>query len=224
MLSTISPRFGTVTGGTSVTFSGTGLSATQSDYSILIDNVLCPVTASSTTQVTCTTAPRPGLVESSLSISINGVGRVSTHGKLFRYVSMWSDDTTWGGEYAPVDGESIYVPKGLNLYVDIDDSPLLNLVSVEGGLILAPDSSLSHHRHFDARFIMVTGGYMQVGTEEFPYTSKITITLHGGLYDPYIPIYGNKVIGVRYGVLDMHGPARTPVWSSLENTAAKGAS
>jgi len=133
---------------------------------------------------------------------------------LFRYVSMWSDDTTWGGEYAPVDGESIHVPPGLNLYVDIDDSPQVNLVLVEGGLIFAPHlTDENHQRYFDAHFIMIRGGYMEVGTEEFPYTSKITITMHGDLYDPYIPIYGNKVIGVRHGVLDMHGPVRTPVWS-----------
>jgi hypothetical protein len=143
---------------------------------------------------------------------------------LFRYVSMWSDDTTWGGEYAPVDGESVWVPAGLNLCVDIDDSPKVNLVSVEGGLIFAPhETDSSHQRNFDAHFIMITGGYMEVGTEDFPYSSKLTITMHGGLYDPYIPIYGNKVIGVRYGTLDMHGTPRTPVWTSLDTTAEAGA-
>ena len=47
--------------------------------------------------------------------------------------------------------------------------------------------------------------------------------MHGGLYDPYLPIYGNKVIGVRYGVLDMHGVTRTPTWTSLEHTVSRGA-
>jgi hypothetical protein len=37
---------------------------------------------------------------------------------------------------------------------------------------------------------------MEVGTEEFPYTSKLTITMHGNISDPYLPIYGNKVIAV----------------------------
>jgi len=65
---------------------------------------------------------------------------------------------------------------------------------------------------------------MEVGTEEFPYTSKITITMHGALSDPYLPIYGNKVIGVRYGTLDMHGPKREPVWTVLESTVEAGGS
>jgi hypothetical protein len=32
-------------------------------------------------------------------------------------------DSTWGGEFAPMEGESIYVPTGLNLLVDIDSTP-----------------------------------------------------------------------------------------------------
>jgi hypothetical protein len=95
---------------------------------------------------------------------------------------------------------------------------LLNLVLVEGSLIFAPESDLAHHRFFDAHYIFVNGGLMEVGTEEFPYTSKITITMHSSVTDPYIPIYGNKVIGVRYGTLDMHGPVRTPTWTMLETT------
>ena len=93
-----------------------------------------------------------------------------------------------------MDGESIYVPAGLNLYVDIDSSPHLNAVIVEGSIIFAPDSDPNHERFFDANYLFISGGLMEVGTEEFPYTSKITITMHGGLYDPYLPIYGNKVI------------------------------
>jgi hypothetical protein len=118
--------------------------------------------------------------------------------------------------------ESVWIPKGLNLLVDIDSTPLLNAVLVEGSLIFAPDSDQSHHRFFDAHYIFVNGGMMEVGTEQFPYTSKITITMHSSISDPYIPIYGNKVIGVRYGTLDMHGPVRTPTWTLLETTVLPG--
>jgi len=63
---------------------------------------------------------------------------------------------------------------------------------------------------------------MIVGTEKFPYTSKITFTLHGNIYDPYIPIYGNKCIAVRYGILDMHGVPREPTWTVMDKTAQAG--
>ena len=66
---------------------------------------------------------------------------------------------------------------------------------------------------------MVMGGYMEVGTEEFPYTSKLTITMYSEKTSPEIPIYGNKVIAVRNGILDMHGVPRNPTWTSLSTTA-----
>lgn len=64
---------------------------------------------------------------------------------------------------------------------------------------------------------------MEVGTEENRYTSKLTITLWSTKYDPQIPIFGNKVIGVNYGTLEMHGIHRPITWTNLKSTAAKGA-
>lgn len=94
---------------------------------------------------------------------------------------------------------------------------------VFGSLIFLPDSDPNHHRTFDARYIFVDHGRMEVGTEEDPYTSKITITLHGKIDDPYLPIYGNKVLGVRHATLDMHGIKREPTWTLMKTTADVGA-
>lgn len=88
------------------------------------------------------------------------------------YVNLWSSDTTWGGEFQPMDGESVYVPSGLNLMVDIDESPMLNLVMVEGTIIFpSNDTNTDHHRKFHARYIFITNGTMEVGTEKYPYQS-----------------------------------------------------
>jgi hypothetical protein len=46
--------------------------------------------------------------------------------------------------------------------------------------------------------------------------------MHGLIDDPYLPVYGNKVIGVKFGVLDMHGVERTPTWTMLESTVYAG--
>jgi hypothetical protein len=162
------------------------------------------------------------LVETSLYIYIDGQGLVSNRDIVYKYVSVWSSDTTWGGEFAPMEMESIWVPKGLNLFVDVDKTPVLNAIVVEGSIIFAPEADPNHERFFDAHYIFINGGTMEVGTEEFPYTSKITITMHSSVDDPYIPIYGNKVIGLRYGTLDMHGVVRTPTWTKLEYTVEAG--
>jgi len=222
LLDAINPRFGSVEGGTEVTFSGSGFSTDPADYSIVLDGILCPVSAATSEAVTCTTGDRPGLIPTSIVMEVAGMGYVATQGLFFRYVSMWSADSTWGGEFAPMDGESIHIPVGLNLLVDIDQSPLLNLVLVEGSIIFAPDADPDHERYWDAAYMFVNGGTMEVGTLEHRYTSKMTITMHGLISDPYMPIYGNKCIGLRFGTLDIHGPVREPVWTVLESTADAG--
>lgn len=61
LLTSISPRFGTVKGGESVTFSGLNFVSDITKYSINIDGRPCAVNSATTTQVVCTTASRPGL-------------------------------------------------------------------------------------------------------------------------------------------------------------------
>ena len=137
-LTSISPRFGPVTGGTDVTFAGSGFSLVTTENKITIDGFDCPVKTASATAVVCTTSKRPGLRNSTLVIEVANKGSAALQQKVFRYVSYWSDDTTWGGEFAPMEMESIYVPTGLNLFVDVDWTPMLNTLIVEGSLIFAP--------------------------------------------------------------------------------------
>jgi hypothetical protein len=225
MLASIEPRFGTRLGGEIVTFTGTNFSADKSLYTILIDGIACAPTEASATFVKCTTGRRDGLVPSTLSIQISGMGSVSLDDNEFTYVYKWSDGAdTWGGEFAPVDGETIMIPKGFNLLVDIDTGPKLKAVLVQGALIFTPNAlDATHQRTFDASYIFVDGGKMELGTADFPYTSKLTITMHSKIDDPYIPIYGNKCIGLRYGTLNMHGVPKEPTWTVMEQTVEAGA-
>ena len=70
-------------------------------------------------------------------------------------------------------------------------------------------------RTFAAKYIFINDGYMEVGTEDDPYCSKIEITMHGSKYDASMPIYGNKGIAVRRGRLEMHGARREVTWTTL---------
>ena len=123
---------------------------------------------------------------------------------------------------APQDGEAVHIPKGLHLLFDIDQGPKLSFVNVEGSLLFPPDSNANHLRTFDAHYILVKGGYMEIGTEENRYTSKIEITMHSSKYDPNLPIFGNKVIGVNFGTLEMHGIERPITWTDLKATVEVG--
>jgi hypothetical protein len=174
MLASIEPRYGTRLGGEEVSFTGTNFSADIKLYTILIDKVACVPTAATTTNVKCTTGKRVDFnAPTTLSIQIKDMGSVSLDDKAYTYTFNWSDgEDTWGGEFAPVDGETFMVPKGFNLLFDIDTGPKLKAVLVQGALIFAPNAEdPTHHRTFDASYIFIDGGRMELGTAEFPYTS-----------------------------------------------------
>ena len=56
---------------------------------------------------------------------------------------------------------------------DVDKTEILNVIIVEGSIIFAPETNSNHQRNFEARYVFLRNGSMEVGTEEFPYTSKI---------------------------------------------------
>ena len=182
-MSGVVPAYGSVEGGTLLAISGPGFAtASAADVTVLIDGVECDVSFATPILIECTTRPRPGLYAAAptFEVSVAGRGKADVGRHFFRYMSLWSETSTWGGQFAPVDGESVVVPAGLNLLVDIDASPLLNMVLVDGGSIVFPsDDDASHERTFDAKIIMVNKGAFEAGTEDAPYASKLTITLHG---------------------------------------------
>ena len=122
--------YGSVEGNTPLTFTGSNLSTEIGKYTILLDGVECLVSEASIDSVKCTTQPRIGefLQDPTIEIWIQDKGLAAAEGVIFRYVSLWSASSTWGDLFAPVENESVVVPKGLHLLVDIDTSPKLQLV------------------------------------------------------------------------------------------------
>ena len=143
---------------------------------------------------------------------------VATQGKVYRYVARWNDDDTWGAALRPLPGESVQVPKGRNLLLDTN-SPELNLVILDGGSLIIncdPENENADSITLSANYIFVNeGSYMEVGTEEYPCLSPVFIVLRGSKYDPVMPLFGNKVIAVSGGTLEMHGRPIVNTWSTL---------
>jgi len=131
----------------------------------------------------------------------------------FLYADRWSASSTWGGEVPPKEGETVQIPAGLTLLLDVP-TPKLMLLLIEGALIVEDVPGIT----LDANYIFINRGSFQVGTPALPYQNQFTLTLHGRRESPMMPIYGNKVLAVYRGVLDMHGIPRTVTWTSLEYT------
>jgi hypothetical protein len=102
---------------------------------------------------------------------MTGAGDFALQGNNYRYCSLWSEESTWGSLLPPIDGESVAVPKGICLLVDIKNSPKLKLVEVDGGALIFPshDDDPSYEQTFDARYIMINNGTLEIGTERHPY-------------------------------------------------------
>ena len=145
-------------GGDQITFFGTGFDPLATTV-VKIDGRICTIDEIMETSITCTTESKPYTPgDSTLEIFIDGKGLVAVKDFEFKYVSKWSDAQTWGFEGAPVQGDAISIPSGQNLLFDIDASPLLSFVSVEGSLIFPPNEDPNHVRTFDAGQLIVKGG------------------------------------------------------------------
>lgn len=93
---------------------------------------------------------------------------------------------------------------------------------MEGSLIFEPQENSDLVTTFDCSHILVKEGYLEIGTEEHPYTSRLIITMHGKEFEQPLPTFGNKVIAVHSGHLEMHGVHRPLPWTELKTTAEAG--
>ena len=60
---------------------------------------------------------------------------------LFYYVDRWSSIYTWGGKGLPQEGEFIVIKPGDTVVYDLESSPILEFILVQGELIFEPDAA-----------------------------------------------------------------------------------
>ena len=62
------------------------------------------------------------------------LGRAAMNGLQFDYIERWSSSTTWGGLPPPADGESVWIPAGMKVLLDVPTAKL-DLVVIVGLLM-----------------------------------------------------------------------------------------
>lgn len=128
----------------------------------------------------------------------------------------WSSPATWPGGRVPRAGETVTIPAGQSVVLDVTP-PRLAGVTVQGRLSFADrDLGLS------ADWIMIHGGTLEVGREDRPFTRRATLTLTDAKPGENVMGMGDKLIGVMGGGrLELHGQPRLP-WTRLAATARVG--
>lgn len=147
LVTNIQPKFASPAGGDSITITGSGFGTSTSDASVAIDGVACAVQSVTDSEIVCITGARASMpAKSSFSVRIAG-NTASLTCDSFVYAYRWSDPLTWGGDLPPVDGDTVYVPKGMILLVD-QSTPNLYTIIVEGSIIFSDESEMIIETHF----------------------------------------------------------------------------
>ena len=189
----VTPSNGTALGGTLVTLTGSGFGSDSEGAALLLNGVPCAIASVAAGAITCVTGPRDAIRPLSIALTLPGRGAALYNASrtAFRYLDRWSALTTWAFNEPPLPGDSVVVPEGQAILVDVTP-PRLFLVYVAGTLVFDRQDLA-----FNASYIVVHGGALEVGTEAQPFLNKLTITLHGDRYtDVELPDVGAKVLAV----------------------------
>jgi hypothetical protein len=141
-------------------------------------------------------------------------------------IRRWSVANDWKSEEnkeggVPKEGDSITIESGWNMVFDLDESPIYDLISVNGKLSFDETKSC----HLRGKHIFVRAGELHIGSKEKPYQHKATITLYGEkrsatiVYDSAIEA-GNKVIA-NNNVIRMFGKKASWKMTRLSKPALK---
>jgi hypothetical protein len=158
----ISPSNGSSLGGDLVTITGSNFPSSNTDVTVAFNGIPCAVQTSSATSITCITGARPYAQIAPISVAVNvgmngaGLAIYDPRSVHFRYLDRWSSPNTWRYQEPPVAGDTVVVPAGQMLLVDVSP-PELFLVLIQGDVVF-DNKDLT----FDATYIFIYGGSLQV--------------------------------------------------------------
>jgi hypothetical protein len=81
-------------------------------------------------------------------------------------VRRWSDPASWDNGRVPEAGEDVVIQSGWNMLFDIDQTPILNMVTINGRLRF---EDALQDLHLRAKYIFVRSGELIIGSEDRAY-------------------------------------------------------
>jgi hypothetical protein len=99
----------------------------------------------------------------------------------------------------PSAGANVTIPSGQTIMFDLEESPIYNLITIDGCLQFLTDSSKD--QHLKAHLIYVHSGSFTIGTSSVPYARKAIITLYGDVDSPTVT-FGNNIQAGNKGIFN----------------------
>ncbi|MES2700443.1 MAG: G8 domain-containing protein [Pseudomonadota bacterium] len=128
----------------------------------------------------------------------------------------WSDPATWPAGRVPRAGDAVTIARDMDVTLDVD-APALRSLTIDGKLRFSDERDIA----LATDWIYVSGGELQIGTPDRPYTHNATITLTDTVPGEDINAMGDRGIMLMAGKLTMHGN-RQHSWTKLARTAQAG--
>ena len=148
-------------------FHNSWISAGATTFSVLIGEAECldisvKSSSGSSAVLECTAPPPEGSTAEALpvSVAVASAGLAQSDGAVYRYTDLWSARSTWGGDLPPFEGDSVVVPAGVTIQLDVSP-PRLKALILEGTLEVDPAAA---DIKLDAEYIIIVGGALQVQT------------------------------------------------------------
>lgn len=128
------------------------------------------------------------------------------------YSIPWSKTSTWPSGKLPVEGEVVEIPPGVWIEYDIEESPILEKLTINGRLSFKDDPENPVNRTLHSYIIYVRQGELLIGSENQPYSGNATIKLYGDpeadtIAPSFNTEFGNKGLFI-VGLAEFHGQRR----------------
>lgn len=138
----LNPPYGSPVGGYNLAITGTVFGTDITKVSVKVDGIVCAVTGVSSTRINCTIGAKPTIIpDTTFDILIDG-RRAIVNCRNFTYAFRYSDPNTWSGDFPPIAGDAIYVPKGMILMMD-QSTPKLKTIIVEGSIAFSDENDIT---------------------------------------------------------------------------------
>ena len=123
----------------------------------------------------------------------------------FEAFLLWSNPSSWDSNVVPVNSDSVVIPDGREVYLDVNTANLSSL-SINGSLkFLEMDLTLNSD-------VITVNGKLQIGSISQPFTHKAIINLTGSNNGGNAFSRGLVVTG---GILELHGETPPSTWNKI---------
>lgn len=114
---------------------------------------------------------------------------------------LWSEADSWPSGNVPVEGDEVEIEPSMNILFDIEDSPLLKSLTINGRLSFLNDPEIPQNLTLNVYWIYIRAGEFFIGDNLTAFNGNATVILYGETTEESLAFSiavegGNKMIAI----------------------------